>query len=232
MIQVLLHRYPRRIIELWIENNLGSAHPINQLALEQQIRIRYCSAKQLMDLAGAPVKYVAHCHPIPIHAEHELLTSLAASQEACVLLLDRITDPQNLGAILRTAYGTGVKAVVIPKHHSVKLTDTVRRVSCGGADLIDIYVVTNLAQTIQHLKAAGFWIYGAAMTGDALVWQAAFRGKVGFVLGAEDKGLRPRTKALCDQLVHIPIADPIGSFNVSVATAMVLYEWQRQKANG
>jgi len=230
VIKILLHRYPKRIMTLWIADD-SPAHPMVELAHQQQVVVKYRSMSDWIGVADGSVKCVAHCYPAPIRAEQELPALLAKVDTPLVLLLDRITDPQNLGAILRTAYGMGVTAVILPKHHSVKLTDTVRHVSCGGADLVDVFVVTNLGHTIEQLKTWGFWVYGAAATANSILWRVSLPNKVAFVLGAEDKGLRVRTRKLCDQLIHIPIAPGIDSFNVSVATGMFLYECQRQRGN-
>ena len=145
-----------------------------------------------------------------------------------VLILDGITDPQNLGAILRVADGFGVHLVVIPEHDSVGLTPAAVKASAGASEWVPVAQVTNLARTIERLQKEGYWVYGAAAGGDPPS-AIDFSGKVAIVLGNEGKGIRRNVLEHCDRVVTIPMAGHVESFNVATAAAVLCYEVVRQK---
>jgi len=158
----------------------------------------------------------------------DLLTSL--SDPACLLVLDEVTDPHNLGACLRTADAAGVNAIVTTKDRSVGITPVVRKVASGAADAVPLVVVTNLARTLNKLKQAGLWIIGTDGSAEEGVFTTDFTGAVALVMGAEGKGLRRLTKETCDSLVKLPMAGSVSSLNVSVAAGVCLFEIVRQRA--
>jgi 23S rRNA (guanosine2251-2'-O)-methyltransferase len=145
-----------------------------------------------------------------------------------VLILDGITDPQNLGAILRVADGFGVGLVVLPEHDSVGLTPAAVKASAGASEWVPVAQVTNLARAIETLQKKGFWVYGAAQGGDAPS-VIDFRGKVALVLGNEGKGIRRNVLEHCDRVVTIPMQGHVDSFNVATAAAVLCYEVRRQQ---
>ena len=140
-----------------------------------------------------------------------------------------MTDPHNLGAILRTADAIGVDAVIIPKHKSVGMNATVRKVASGAADNVKLIVVSNLVRSIKTMQEAGMWMTGLAGETDQTIYDQNFTGSVGIVMGAEGSGLRQLTKETCDHLAAIPMVGVVESLNVSVATGVVLYEAFRQR---
>ena len=145
-----------------------------------------------------------------------------------VLILDGITDPQNLGAILRVADGFGVDLVVIPQHESVGLTPAAVKASAGASEWVKVAQVTNLARAIEALKKREYWVYAAAASGerpDAI----DFRGKVALVLGSEGKGIRRNVLEHCDRVVTIAMRGHVDSFNVATAAAVLCYEVRRQQ---
>jgi len=144
-----------------------------------------------------------------------------------VLVLDGITDPQNLGAILRVADGFGVDLVVIPEHDSAGLTPAAVKASAGASQWVAVAQVTNLARAIEALQKAEFWVYGAAAGGDAPE-AIDFRGKVALVMGNEGKGIRRNVLEHCDRVVTIPMKGHVESFNVATAAAVLCYEVARQ----
>ncbi len=165
--------------------------------------------------------------------EQDLDAFLAALKPpALLLVLDAVTDPHNLGACLRSADAAGVQAVILPKDRSAGITPVVRKVACGGAESLPIFTVTNLARTLRSLQDAGIWIYGAAGEAEQTLYEIDFTGSVAVVLGAEGGGLRRLTREHCDGLVKIPMAGTVESLNVSVATAVLLYEVVRQRRAG
>lgn len=159
----------------------------------------------------------------------EFCAKLKDDESALVLVLDELTDPQNLGAILRSADQFSVSLVVIPERRSAQANSTVVKVSSGAAQYVPMAVVTNLNREIENLKSNGFWVYGADMAGKES-FKTVFPKRTVLVMGNEGKGLRDLTKSLCDQIVSIPTTGHIDSLNVSVATGILLYEVRRQQA--
>ena len=156
----------------------------------------------------------------------------ASTSPPLLLVLDGITDPHNLGACLRTADASGVLAVIAPKDKSVGLTPTVRKVASGAAETVPFVQVTNLARTLDQLKARGVWVVGTADDGEASIHEADLKGPLALVMGAEGKGMRRLTREKCDVLVRIPMLGQVESLNVSVATGVCLYEALRQRGAG
>lgn len=146
-----------------------------------------------------------------------------------LLILDCVQDPHNLGAILRTADGAGVDAVIAPRDKSVGITETVLRVSVGAAEKVPFIQVTNLARTMKQLQGRGIWIFGTSDTGDRDLYETDFTGPAALVMGAEGEGMRRLTEENCDFLLRIPMKGSVPCLNVSVATGVCLYEMVRQR---
>jgi 23S rRNA (guanosine2251-2'-O)-methyltransferase len=147
-----------------------------------------------------------------------------------LLVLDGVQDPHNLGAILRTAEGAGVDAVIAPKDRAVGVTETVRRISVGAADRVPFLQVTNLARTLDELKEAGVWLMGTSDRATKDLYEVEMTGPLAILMGAEEKGLRRLTEDACDFLVSIPMAGKVECLNVSVATGVCLFEAVRQRS--
>ncbi len=148
-----------------------------------------------------------------------------------VVILDSITDPQNLGAIIRTAHCFGASGVIIPQDRSASVTPTVVKASAGAAHHIPVTMVANLSRTIDTLKENGFWIYGTDAGAGLDLHSVAFTGKIALVMGSEGQGLRDLIRKKCDFLLSIPMVGNIGSLNVSVATGLVMHELFRGLTN-
>jgi 23S rRNA (guanosine2251-2'-O)-methyltransferase len=155
--------------------------------------------------------------------------ALLAAPDALIVALDEIQDPQNLGAICRSAECAGATGVVIPERRSAEVTPAVCKASAGAVEHLAVARVRNLADFLLAARAAGAWSYGA--DGDARVSYAQpdYRGAVVLVLGSEGRGLRPRVAKSCDELVALPLRGRIGSLNVNAAAAALLYEITRQR---
>jgi 23S rRNA (guanosine2251-2'-O)-methyltransferase len=160
----------------------------------------------------------------------DVLDALEASEQtsALVVLLDGVTDPQNYGAILRSADQFTADLVLIPARRSASDTPAVFAASAGAAAWVPHAVVTNLNRTVKQLKDAGFWIYGADMNGTPAP-QAKLTGRVALVLGSEGKGISRLTRDLCDVIVSIPTTGQLDSLNVSVSAGILMYEVRRQQ---
>jgi len=152
-------------------------------------------------------------------------------EPAFLLILDGVVDPHNLGACLRTASGAGVHAVIAPKDRSAPMTDTVRKVACGGAEDVPFVQVTNLARTIRDLKEKGIWFVGTTHDADKTIYDIDMNGPLAIIMGSEEKGMRRLTHELCDFVARIPMYGKVDNLNVSVATGICLYEAVRQRTN-
>ncbi len=154
---------------------------------------------------------------------------LLAAPDPLIVALDEVTDPQNLGAVARTAEAVGATGVVIPERRSAEVTAAVCKASAGAVEHLPVARVRNLADFLADAKEAGAWCYGAA-AGAATPYTAPdYSGGVVLVLGAEGKGLRPRVAAGCDDLVSLPLRGRIESLNVSATAAVLLYEVVRYR---
>ena len=166
----------------------------------------------------------------PISSLEEILGE-ARSQgcDAFVLVLDQIVDPQNLGAMVRSAQCAGIHGVVIPKDRSAPLSAAASKASAGALEHMRVACVTNLSEALNRLKEMGLWIAGADHRGRKTVFETNLTGPLAIVIGGEEKGIRPLVKKHCDFIVAVPQAGPIGSLNASAAAAVVLYEAYRQR---
>jgi 23S rRNA (guanosine2251-2'-O)-methyltransferase len=156
-------------------------------------------------------------------------TALLALPAPLLIALDEVTDPQNLGAICRSAECAGATGVILPERRSAEVTPAVCKVSAGAVEHLPVARVRNLADFLAEAKTAGCWIYGAAAGAPTSYTEPDYNGGVVMVLGAEGKGLRPRVAAACDGLVSLPLQGRIGSLNVGATAAVLLYEMLQQR---
>ena len=147
-----------------------------------------------------------------------------------VIICDKITDPHNLGSIIRTANCVGADGIIIPKRNSVGLNSVVAKTAAGAIEYTPVARVTNIARTIDELKDEGLWIAGADMDGSKM-YQTDLKGAIGLVIGSEGEGISRLVKEKCDFIVSIPMYGDINSLNASVAAAVLMYEISRQREN-
>ena len=148
-----------------------------------------------------------------------------------VIACDEISDPHNLGAILRTAECVGAHGILIPKRRSAGLTATVGKASAGAAEHMAVARVANMASALRELKEAGLWIYGTAADGTSPLWKTDFSGPVCLVIGSEGEGMSRIVSEQCDFLVSIPMKGQLSSLNASASAAIVMYEILRSREN-
>ena len=177
--------------------------------------------------------------PIRLAAAHtyasvdDILQEAADRGEAALIVIcDELTDPHNLGAIMRSAECAGAHGVIIPKRRSVGLTATVAKASAGAVEYMKVARVTNINQTIAQLKEKGVWIFGTAAEGSVPMYQADLTGPAAIVIGNEGTGMSPLVQKNCDVTVHIPMQGRISSLNASAAASILLYEAVRQRLGG
>ena len=231
-VRVALER--AQVTELWCDRQRHDERmeAIRQAAHQAGIRIHETAPKQLNALLP-DVRHqgvIATLHPVRERGERdleELLQRLV--HPPFLLVLDGVQDPHNLGACLRTADAVGVDAVIAPRDRAVGLTATVRKVACGAAQTVPFIRITNLARTLRQLRSAGVWLIGTAGETTQELYQTELTGPLAIVMGAEGRGLRRLTRENCDLLIKIPMSGMVESLNVSVATAVCLYEALRQR---
>jgi 23S rRNA (guanosine2251-2'-O)-methyltransferase len=195
---------------------------------DEAIPVKVADQKSLEELSGSPDHQgiVAEVDPFPyVDAE-----SLLESEQSLVVALDQVQDPQNLGAICRTAETAGAAGVVLPQRRSAEVTPAVCRASAGAVEHLRVARVRNLADFLAVARESGAWVYGAAAEAADPYTSVDYSGRAVIVLGGEGAGLRPRVRGACDKLVSIPMAGRTASLNVSAAAAILLFEARRQRA--
>jgi len=210
----------RRVHEVWATERAAT-----DLALPPHTH--RASAEEIEELSGSDGHQgvCAEVDPYPYAGAAELLRR----PDPVLVALDEVTDPQNLGAVCRSAECAGATGVIIPERRSAEVTPAVCKASAGAVEHLAVARVRNLADFLAEAKAAGCWSYGAAAGATVAYDRPDYRGGVVLVLGAEGRGLRPRVAASCDELVALPLLGRIESLNVSVTAAVVLYEILRQR---
>ena len=174
---------------------------------------------------GAHQGVAALCGPYPYADLDEVLSV----PDPLVVVLDGVTDPHNLGAVLRVADGVGASGVVIPKDRAVGVTAVAVKASAGASEHVRVAKATNLRRAIDRMKESGVWVYAAADEGGEAYTGLDLTGPVALVLGSEGRGVRRLVREGCDGVVSIPMLGAVGSLNVSVAAAVLLYEARRQR---
>jgi 23S rRNA (guanosine2251-2'-O)-methyltransferase len=214
-------RGPRRVHRVW-----ATAAATPQVS-PPGVRIVRADADELSERAGSD-SHQGVCAEVDAYRYADA-ASLLAAPTPLIVALDEVTDPQNLGAICRSAECAGATGVVVPERRSAEVTGAVCKASAGAVEHLAIARVRNLADFLGEAKEAGAWCYGAA-AGAATAYDAAdWSGGVVIVLGAEGRGLRPRVAASCDVLVALPMKGRIDSLNVSATAAILLYEILQQR---
>ncbi|HLF00099.1 MAG TPA: 23S rRNA (guanosine(2251)-2'-O)-methyltransferase RlmB [Gaiellaceae bacterium] len=218
-----LYRGPRQVLETWVSERAASQIPWLDVGPRAQVK----PERLLTEAAGTRDHQgvVAWCEPYRYADAYEL----AAGESPLLVCLDQVTDPHNLGAVARSAEGAGATGVVVPAHGSVRVTPAVCRASAGAVEHLPIAVVPNLARYLGDIKGNHLWTYAADAEGTIPLWESDLVGGVALVLGAEGRGVRPLVRRTCDGVIAIPLAGKVGSLNVSVAAALLVYEARRQR---
>ena len=209
----------------------GSIVPIIKKAKDAGIIIQEVDKAKLDAMAegGNHQGVIAYVSAYEYVSVQDILDRAAKKDEPpFVIICDKITDPHNLGAIIRTANCVGAHGVIIPKRGSVGVNSTVVKTSAGAAEYTPVAKVTNIASTIDDLKKAGMWIAAADMDGEPM-YKVDLKGSLGLVIGSEGEGIGRLVKEKCDFIASIPMSGEINSLNASVAAAVLMYEALRQR---
>lgn len=222
----------KSVAELYVDASRDDRrmHELVALAEKAGVKAIGVATARLVGLAGSAQHQgvVALATAVELsHSIDDILDRVASPP--LLLVLDGITDPHNLGACLRVADGAGAHAVIAPKDRACGLNATAAKVASGAAETVPYVTVTNLARTLRELKERDIRVVGAADGASTSLYRAALAGPLALVLGAEGEGMRRLTRETCDELVAIPMAGAIESLNVSVASAVCLYEAVRQR---
>lgn len=190
------------------------------------VAVKRVARHQVEEMArgGVHQGVAARVEPYPYSGLAEIL----ADSEPLIVILDSVTDPRNLGAVLRAADGAGASGVVVPKDRAVGVTAAAVKASAGASENVRVARETNLRRAIDRMKEAGVWVYAAEVGGTPLS-KLDLSGPAALVLGSEGRGVRRLVREACDGTVSIPMLGAVGSLNVSVAAAVLLYEARRQR---
>jgi len=226
----LLRARPRQIKEILVSRKEQGLEQLVQTAKNAGAKISVVSKEQIDQMTNTREHQgIAADAPLPSPASFEdILEKASKNSSALLVFLDQIEDPQNLGAIIRSAECAKADAVVIPEHRSAGITPAVHKASAGALEWAPLAIVTNLARALEQAKNAGFWSYAAATSAQKTIWQTEFEKKSALVIGSEGKGIRPLVQKTCDFAVSIPLFGKVSSLNASVSAAIILFEFRRQ----
>ncbi len=218
--------------KLYLQDDLRGKNvdKVKALATEKKVSISWTPKKTLSDMTNGGVHqgFVLKVSGFAYADLSEIMTKAENEENPLILILDGLTDPHNLGSILRTADATNVTGIIIPKHRSVGVTPVVSKTSTGAVEHVPIARVTNLSQTLDTLKDKEFWIFGTDMNGTpSHKWNT--KGKLALVIGNEGKGISHNIKKQVDEMITIPMNGHVQSLNASVAAAILMYEVFRNR---
>ena len=221
-----LHRAGKRqILELLVTERALSAEP--WLREVPGLRLQVVPERRLSDAANTRDHQgvVAFCEPYRYADAH----TLVEGERPLVVCLDQVTDPHNLGAVVRSAEGAGASGVVITERNAARVTPAVAKASAGAVEHVPVAVVVNLGRYLEEIKGPALWTWAATSDAQTPVWSADLTTGAALVFGAEGRGLRPGVRRSCDDAFTIPLAGSVESLNVSVAAGVALFEAARQR---
>ena len=223
----------RRFREIYIakEKIPPRLEPVTELAAKLGIPVKMVSQSRLGTMSGTDLHQGigASVSQYPLAELSDILSGpKEALQDKYFLIIDSVEDPQNLGALIRTALCAGTSGIIIPKNRAASPTPAASKASAGALEHAHVAIVTNIVSTIQTLKKYGVWIVGTDMNARESIFSTDLAFPAAVVIGSEGKGIRPLVKKNCDLLVSIPQCGPVSSLNASAAGAVILYEVFRQ----
>lgn len=224
-------RSGRALNKVMVQDGARGVTEIIAAAREKGVAVEFVKSDKLDKLAQG-VRHqgvVAYAAPVEFKTLEDALKKAAAKGEApFLLLLDELQDPQNLGALIRTADAAGVHGILLPKRRSCPLNAVVAKISAGAVEYVPVIQIGNIVQQLKDLKKQGFWVAGADMDGEPYT-KAYLTGPLVLVIGAEGKGLGRLVKENCDIIVSLPMQGGVNSLNAAAAGAVLMYEVVRQR---
>lgn len=224
-------RSGRALNKIMVQDGAKGVTEIIAAAKARNVAVEFVKSDKLDKLAQG-VRHqgvVAYAAPVAFKTLEDALKKAAAKNEApFLLLLDELQDPQNLGAIIRTADAAGVHGILLPKRRSCPLNAVVAKISAGAVEYVPVIQIGNIVQQLEDLKKQGFWVAGADMDGEPYT-KANLIGPLVLVIGAEGKGLGRLVKEHCDIIVSLPMQGGVNSLNAAAAGAVLMYEVVRQR---
>jgi 23S rRNA (guanosine2251-2'-O)-methyltransferase len=226
-----LKRMPGAVKHLYVVTG-HDADDIIELARANNIPFDRCDENHLPHATDRTVIHqgvVALVHPGKVMQDYKaFIDGLTVTPDTALVLLDELTDPQNVGAVIRSAAAFGIAGVLIPEYRQAQVTGTVVKVSAGMAFVVPLVQVGNVNVVVRDLKERGFWVYGLTGNGTTNITKEQFTKPSVFVLGNEAYGMREKTEELCDFRLTIPIAKDCESLNAAASAAVTFYAWRTQ----
>jgi 23S rRNA (guanosine2251-2'-O)-methyltransferase len=221
----------REVYKILVAKGRRGLGPLLRQAERRRIVVEFSNRGQLDQLCASPHQgVVALASPYRYWDVEELKERFAKSKGlSCLLALDAIEDPMNLGAVLRVAGAFGVDGVLITRDRACGLTPTVAKASAGAVEHVSVARVVNLTRALEELKEAGFWVIGTDPEASESVEGFGWDRDVVIVLGSEGRGMRPRVASTCDATVAVPLPGPVAALNVAATAAILCYEICRQR---
>lgn len=221
----------KTINKIYFQKGNSNIQDIKKLAIEKKILVVEAEKSKLDTMIeGKNSQGIVASVTEYKYAEVEDIIEYAKSknEQPLIMILDKIEDPHNLGAIIRSAECAGFHGVIIAKRNSCPVNDTVEKVSVGAIEYVKVARVVNITQTINKLKELGLWIYGLDMDGESSIYNTKFDGAIGLVVGNEGAGISRLVKENCDVIINIPMFGKINSLNASVSSALAMYEVKKK----
>lgn len=233
-VQSVIDTNPEKILSAWVVKGreddkriLNLVYLLNQYGVKVQYAMRHFMDEKSDN--GVHQGIIIEIVATPAKNERDLEQMLDTLENPLFLILDSVTDPRNLGAAMRSALGAYADAVIVAKDKSAPFSSVARKTASGAADIIPLIAVTNLSRTISYLQEHSVKVIGLAGEASASIYDLDLTGPLAIVAGAEDSGLRRLTREKCDTLAKIPMNEKLESLNVSVASAVCLFEAMRQR---
>ena len=224
-VTLALQNPKRKVKEVWVTKNAS-----DEIKLPKHIPVRVVDRSQIESQVGRDTVHqgiAAKVEPLETYTIDDMLADTSQNPAVAVVILDQVTDPHNIGAIMRSSVAFNASAVILPDAGAPEETGTLAKSASGALELIPLIRVTNLARTMEQLKKEGFWCVGMDGYAKKTLSEDKLPSKCAIVMGSEGDGLRRLTAENCDYMVKLSMNPKIESLNVSNACAIALYEWNR-----
>jgi len=229
-VEAALRRQPENVLQVFVQQGRNDNRIKNILSIAQNsgVSLQSISNDKLKEKCPK-ARHQGVVAEIRITDSGKVsLDDVLEKESVLLLILDEVQDPHNIGACLRTADAIGVDAVIVSKNRSPALTSVIRNVASGAAETVPYIMVSNLARALEQIKQSNVWVIGTSGDSDKNLYHVSANQRLALVMGSEGKGMRRLTREACDELISIPMQGSVESLNISVATAVCLYEIRRQ----